>query len=235
MFSGIRKNIAFLISTLGNYRLFLPIFRMFPSRYPHLCDSTADICIEGFPRSGNTFFVALIQRWNPGIKINHHSHLAANAKFSYRHGIPTVVLIREPIGATASAMVWDGKITSAVGLFGYLSFYRSLKAYRGKVLFVRFDEFTKSPDVTIRRINAVLNTKLMTKEFDSKEQKKIASYLQRHDKRNDRSGLNASLPSAEKQEHKKEHENALKEHWLISSALRTYEEISQHAEVDVTK
>ena len=135
MIKKIYKNLAFLIAATGNSLLLLPIFRLFKKRYPCYATPDASICIEGFPRSGNSFFVMTFQQWNPGTTIAHHSHLASNAKYSVKQHKPTVILIREPAEAIASAIAWDGRegrIIPAVGLITYLVFYQSLYKYRQK-------------------------------------------------------------------------------------------------------
>ncbi len=56
-------------STAGNYLIFLPVFRIFRQRYPKITTNDTDICIDGYPRSGNTYFVSAFLSWNDGLLV----------------------------------------------------------------------------------------------------------------------------------------------------------------------
>ena len=53
-----------------------------------------DICIDGYPRSANSFTVRMFRKANPEAVIAHHTHSVANIKKAIECGIPVVVLIR---------------------------------------------------------------------------------------------------------------------------------------------
>lgn len=222
---SIVKNITFLASVAGNYRFFLPLFRLMKGRYPNYADPSSDICIEGFPRSGNTFFVAAIQRWNRSLRISHHSHLASSAIYSWGRGIPTVVLIREPAGAVSSAMVWDGRIVATIGLLVYISFYRSVCKVFPQILILDFEEYTRRPDLAVEKINTALGTNLDAAVFDVAEREAIHRYLSNHDSRNKRSASNSSLPNEEKTALKRSYLQNIRKNMLFGTAQALYESI----------
>ena len=198
MIKKIYKNLAFLVAATGNSLLLLPLFRLFKNRYPCYAIPEANVCIEGFPRSGNSFFVTTFQQWNRRIRIAHHSHLASSAKYYARQGKPTIVLIREPAEAISSAIAWDGqdaRIVPSVGLITYMSFYRSLHKYRQKVLFLEFNEAISHPDKCIEKINQRFGTSFNANEFTSEENNRIRQILAVQDIHEKRSDLNSSLPN----------------------------------------
>jgi hypothetical protein len=201
MIRKIYKNLAFLIAATGNSLVLLPLFRLFKNRYPCYAVANANICIEGFPRSGNSFFVATFQQWNPETIIAHHSHLASSAKYSANQDKPTVILIREPAEAISSAIAWDGhdaRILPGVGLISYLSFYQSLNKFRQKILFLDFHEAVNQPDTCIKKINQRFSTDFRTAEFTSEENTRLRNVVAQQDKNEKRSELNSSLPNERK-------------------------------------
>jgi hypothetical protein len=192
------KNAAFLGGIAGDYRLSLPVFRLLGKRYRDLCGPDTELCIDGFPRSGNTFLVAAVQRWNTSLRISHHTHLGGNVKYAIGLGLPTVVLLRQPADAVASAMVWDGKVTPAVGLFVYMHFYRSLAPLLDKALLVSFEDAVGKPDAVVQAVNDRFGRSFEWREFNSEEEGHIRRYLVRHDARNERDAARSTLPNPEK-------------------------------------
>ena len=231
MLSTVYKNLSFLFSMIGNYRPFTGLFRCFSERYPHYAKDDSQICIEGFPRSGNTFLVAAIQRWNPEIKISHHSHLASNAKYALDNSVPTVILIREPLEAVSSAMIWDGRLSAEVGLRGYLSFYRSLMSDLPQVLVLGFAEFTQRPDKSVEKINQRFGLQLQWKEYDDRELRAVSRYLSKHDQRSNRGATSASLPNREKEQLKRACRIELEQCGKLKLAMDLYQTVLQFESV----
>ena len=220
------KNLAFLCSMLGNYSPFIFLFRQFRNRYPHYAIADADVCIEAYPRSGNTFLVALVQMWNPKLKITHHSHLASNIKYSLKRGIPVAVLIRPPLDAVASAMVWDGKIRAWVGLLGYISFYSSLRLLYSKVTLLDFVMFTSDPVGALREINANTADLLEVTEYNEREEAAVRAYLAKHDERNKRDDNSSSLPNKARAEQTTASEQKVAGSILNPKALTLYRSLT---------
>ena len=220
------KNAAFLGGVVGDYRLALPLFRVLDRRYPNLARSDTELCVDGFPRSGNSFLVAAIQRWNPDLRLSHHTHLAGNIKFAVKHDIPTVILLRKPVDAVASAMIWDGMITPWVGLFAYTHFYRSVAAFLEKALVVNFEDAVSKPDAVVDMINRKFATGLSRIPFDVSEERKIRNYLVRHDARNDRDATRSTLPNAEKQRLKQSALADIQQCALLERAERLWRDLA---------
>lgn len=216
-----------MIAAAGNSLVFLPVFRLFKNRYPCYAVPSANICIEGFPRSGNSFFVAVFQQWNPEAIISHHSHLASSAKYAANQDKPTVVLVREPAEAIASAMAWDGvdsRILPSVGLITYLSFYQSLDKFRQKILFLDFHEAVNKPDTCIEKINQRFGTNFRKIEFTEAEKTRLQHVLAQQDEIEKRSELNSSLPNERKGKLKMTIVPNITSHPLFSRVQALYDE-----------
>jgi hypothetical protein len=227
MMRKIYKNLAFLIAATGNFLVFLPLFRLFKKRYPCYAVPNANICIEGFPRSGNSFFVMAFQQWNPGTTIAHHSHLASNAKYSVKQDKPTVILIREPAEAIASAIAWDGqdeRVVPGVGLITYVVFYQSLRKYKQEILFLDFYEAINQPDKCIAKINQRFDTNFSAKEFTKDENIRLRNVLVNQDMQEKRTELNSSLPNERKSKLKMAIVPKISAHSLYARAHTLYAE-----------
>ena len=91
---------------VGKYpALYYPIYgRKYPANYISTNKDT-QICIEGFPRSGNTYSVSAFKLANKGIKISHHLHVPAQVLLAVQYQIPTIVVIRNPLDAVTSLLI----------------------------------------------------------------------------------------------------------------------------------
>ena len=167
------------------------------------------------------------QQWNPGTTIAHHSHLASNAKYSLKQDKPTVILIREPAEAIASAIAWDGqdgRVVPGVGLISYIAFYQSLRKYKQKILFLDFYEAINQPDKCIAKINQRFDTNFSAKEFTKDENIRLRNVLVNQDMQEKRAELNSSLPNKRKSNLKMAIVPKITAHSLFSRAHTLYEE-----------
>jgi len=84
-------------------RLFFPLFRPRPAFDDLLVTESTDVCIEGFPRSANSFTVGAFRHAQPEpVQVAHHTHVPANAMRACAWRIPTVALVRSPYDAIVS-------------------------------------------------------------------------------------------------------------------------------------
>ncbi len=211
MFSKLRKNALFTAALAGNYRFALPFFRLFKKRYPRLANSSTELCIEGFPRSGNTYFVSALLLWNSDTRIAHHSHLGSSVKYALKRGTPTVLLIRDPADCVASVLAWDGLLTSAVALANYVQFYRQLWKHRDRYLVA-----------CIQLINDRFGMTFKWEQFNDRLDQHIRARLEKVDHRNNRSAVNSALPNQMKLEMKQAFQHKLVNSWLYSPANTIY-------------
>lgn len=119
----------------------------------------SDIVIDGFPRSANTFFVSHFELAQPRpVRIARHLHDAYQIVFAEKHGIPAVVLVREPLAAVSSAMLRNPEKRAGVLLRNYLRFYRPILENHNRAIIAPFEESTGDPNAIIRRVNAAYGT-----------------------------------------------------------------------------
>lgn len=144
----------------GTHSPTFPLLRFLPNGDPRwMVSSAADVCIEGYPRSGNSFVVRAFQQWNTEVRVAHHLHVPEQVKRAVRLGIPTAVLIRHPLDAIASLWVFfDGGVSIRRLVKSYISFYNSTMHLRHRVAVCQFDSVIADP----RRVTALLNEKYGT-------------------------------------------------------------------------
>ena len=222
MLAKVKKNVVFLGTVAGNYQVCLPFFRLFGNKFPNIVCSTSDICIEGFPRSGNTYFVSGFLSWNKGVSVSHHTHLAGNVKSAIKRKLPTIVLIRRPEDVVSSIVIWDGLLNTTIALLAYIHFYQVLWKHRSRILVLNFDDLTQRPDDCVRKINTHFNTHFDYVDFSPDEDNKIRTRLARVDRRHNRQALSSSLPNRDKSQLKEKFKEHVLKHRLYPYAQRIF-------------
>lgn len=120
---------------------------------------TTEIVIEGFPRCGNTFAVEAFRQAQGGnVEIAHHLHVPAQVIAAVRRGVPSLVLIRPPEAAIASALLRRDWQSPAATIRAYVRFYRALMPVRNVIEIATFDEVTADFGAVIRRLNTRFGT-----------------------------------------------------------------------------
>lgn len=113
-----------------------------------------EFVIEGTPRSGNTFAVAafeLAQRRR--VKTAHHLHAAAQVIVAVNRGIPTLVLIRNPVDSALSHMIREPWISAGQALSTWVRFYGSTMPLKNGVVVATFEQVTSDFGEVIREVN----------------------------------------------------------------------------------
>lgn len=145
-------------SVLGRYDSTLPLLSFFPNlRSSMIVGPTTEVCVEGYPRSANTFTHEALTSANPGLEIAHHVHQPAQVMRAARFGIPCVVLVRDPAPAIASLYVFNRGQSSMRRLIAdYAAFYEG--AYgavaSGAAAVCRFDDATASTTTASEVLNS---------------------------------------------------------------------------------
>jgi len=165
--------------------LFFPLFRPRSAFDDLLVTKKTDICIEGFPRSANSFSVQAFRYAQPqSVQVAHHTHVPANAMRACEWAIPTLVLIRSPCDAIVSRVALDKEVQTveqnadssrqyvsfAAWLHAWQSFYRSLLPYweRGDFLIAPFTAVIQNMGCVIEHVNAHFGTDFVP--FDHTEE-----------------------------------------------------------------
>ena len=218
----LKKNILFAAAFVGNYRVALPFFRLFKKRYPRLTEASTEICIEGFPRSGNTYFVSAFMMWNKTTQVAHHSHLAGSVKNALERGVPTVLLIRDPAECVASVLAWDGLLTVTMALASYVHFHRQLWKHKERCLVLCFEDVVQQPGACIKLINDRFGLDFERQQLTGSVDQEIRDRLENVDDHHNRSATNSTLPNPAKLEIKQAYQHRLTNNHLWSSARIIY-------------
>jgi hypothetical protein len=167
-----------------------------------------EVCIEAFPRSGNTFTVIAFQQAQPTVvSIAHHVHAAGAVIAAAELGTPTIVLIRPPEGTVLSYVIRWPELTMGHALRGYLRFYEPLVPYRDRFVVGRFEEVTSDPGAVMRRLNERFGTSFVPFEPTDANLRAVMEELDRWDANTHREGggpveLGRGLPTPEKEARK---------------------------------
>lgn len=187
MFTSLLKATSFEIgSRLGSGRL-----HRFPARRNAVKNGDkrlavrrgdTEITIDGLQRSSNTFFTDIFMRANPETRVAHHLHCSGQIKKSIALGIPTVVIIREPVSAACAIHVLWPYISLRRALRAYVRYYSALSPADSVIAF--FDDITTKPDSVIDQINEQYGTQFHTSAqaglgWDTFYDKKSSTYLSR--------------------------------------------------------
>jgi len=131
-----------------------------------------DICIEGCPRSANTFSVACLTDSNPDLNCGRHIHKPLQVREAVRLGIPAGVVIRNPVDAVVSRIAFSGN-TLSPNLFirHWIGFYEPLleSARRGEFLVLPFEKVISDPDYVIASFNRRFDLELAAPKSSPEE------------------------------------------------------------------
>jgi len=139
--------------------------RLKAGRNREVVTRSSDLLVESFPRSGTTYLVASLELAAPSLRIASHVHHQAHAQLAVRYGVPSFVLIREPMAACTSAAVRLGdQVTFRQMLERWCHFYGAL-ADLPSVNFVSFESATGDTAATVARVLAIagLSDRVVTK------------------------------------------------------------------------
>lgn len=149
------------IRNLLRKNLFLVTLRLYsrgenPKNYI-VSKGTTEICIDGYPRSANSFSVRMFKLGNPNVNIAHHTHSIGNLKKAIENGIPSVALIRDPEYAIVSSVIAHKKDNIEDEIYRYISIYRWVESNLDNLVIADFDCVINNFNVIINNINNRFN------------------------------------------------------------------------------
>ena len=146
--------------TLGQYPpLYYAVFaRRYPFSHMRVTPNT-QVCIEGFPRSANSYAVVAFKLANPQVPIAHHLHVPAQILEAVRRNIPTVLVIRHPRECVASFMVFQRSERPAPYLKAYIRFHQAVLPVVERVVVADFQQVVTNINGVIAALNARFNTR----------------------------------------------------------------------------
>lgn len=128
--------------------------------YDYLQPDLYDIYISGFPRSGNHFITGAISCLSESkIKVNPVNHLPPFTRKAVREGVPSVILVRNPIDSCVSWSLYDDCSLSHALSF-YNMYHRIMLDVSNRSCVLRFDEFTDRLKPSILVLNRFFSLSL---------------------------------------------------------------------------
>src|SRR5690606_7043317 len=111
---------------VGKYKFLYFIYRFYPKFNNRIVTKETLLCIEGFPRSGNTFCYHVFKLFNPNVKVAHHIHSPVQIYLSNKYQLPCLIMIRNPLDSVSSIVIVDGKLSITTALRYYIFYYKEL-------------------------------------------------------------------------------------------------------------
>ena len=134
-------------------RVFCAWNRRFSER--QVVDSTTDLVIEGYPSAANSLARETFAFSHGDLKIASHLHAAAHVRRAIDLNIPTLVLIREPVGSIASiiARFPDERFDISRELCRYARFYSAMSNLIDGIVVFSFENTTTNLGLACRLLN----------------------------------------------------------------------------------
>ncbi len=112
-----------------------------------LAGPETDLVVEGFPGSANSWTANAIRRAiDQPVRIESHFHYTVQLRRALAHGVPTVVLLREPGAACDSLKSKEPQTFDSLILLHWLFYYRWVARHHHALTLVRFEDVTRDID-----------------------------------------------------------------------------------------
>jgi hypothetical protein len=167
-------------------RLYHWTYRLRDGFVERLVTDETDLCIEGFPRSANSFAVGAFEHAQPEpLSIAHHNHVPAPILNATRRGLPAVVLIRDPVDTVISNRGLQLQIGAREGkempqyvpyerqLRTWIAWYERVWPVRDQIVVAPFEVVTDDMGRIIDAVNARFGTGFARFEHTDKNVKAI--------------------------------------------------------------
>jgi len=169
-----------------------------------------NLYFDGYPRSGNTYFVQLLVRLYPEIKYSSHLHSIAGIKIALKSKVPVIIIIRKPDDTIVSNLF---RVVNSKGLKAnqrtadyltqrYLSYYSFVLNNHSKLKVLNFNKLIENKRVLMDVLAGHIGMKKYTDEKFKIMLKKNDEFMNKEEKhKNDNV---SSLPNKNRDEFKVE-------------------------------
>ena len=216
---------------LGSHAATYPLLRAAPAPYSRvMVRSDTQACIEGLPRSSNTFGVMAFMERNPTTRLAHHMHVPMQFIRAARLGIPCAVLIREPLpNLTSLVIAGENDLSHELAFRVYLDYFRRLRSVTDSVVVCTFDQVVNDPSVIPRRLNQRFATRFHTDGHGPDAKRLIVERLTELQEASGSRPGHGTVPSEYKNALKPSVRGQLAGHRLLPRAEAAYTELSRCA------
>ncbi len=214
-------------------------YRLFARRYPFnrmRVTTATQICIEGYPRSANSYAVVAFKLANPNVVIAHHLHVAAQLIQAVHQEIPAVLVVRSPAECVPSFMVFQQSENPAPYLQAYIRFHRRVYGVRSHLLVVDFQQVITDFNHIILAINRRFGTHYHLIENLSAQQERIFQRLEEINQQFFGGEEHKSMrPDARRERLKAQLQQQVLHHPLFEEAEKWYKKFHQLALQTISK
>lgn len=202
-------------------RLYYALHRVVKShRFENLVWPSTDICIEGPPGSGNTFFVTAFSMANPEANVAHHHHVTAQFKRAKILDVPSLILLRDPVDCALSrASAWGTPDHADVVLDQWTRMFEA-EAMIERAVLVSFETATRSPSRAIEAVNQRFGASFQTSTPEREQV--FAEMDQQRRRRQQLDRHNPNRPDGRRHERPREWEEMVRELPAAKRALERY-------------
>jgi hypothetical protein len=182
-----------------------------------------EACIAGFPRSANTLAYFAFRRANPGVRVLHHVHEPGPVLACAELGVPCAVLVREPVEAVASFVVFRGGATTASrALARYVRFHAAVERVRERIAVCEFEAVLADPALVARELNRVFGTAFEATPLDEPARAEVRTEIERTQAEQGRAASAFAVPTPEKEALKPRARQAVESDPRLSAARRIH-------------
>jgi hypothetical protein len=211
----------------GSHRATFPLLGLVPSHRRGMVRRSTDVCIEGLPRSANTYAVTAFMSRNPALAIAHHVHVPMQFLRAVRLGIPCAVLIREPLETLTSIVIArEEQVSHDLAFRVYVDYLRRLRGVRRCVALCTFHETLADGSVIARRLNERFGTTFRDEPITPGERSELVAQIRRlHVEIGSRPGY-VTVPSPDRESRKPQVRERLRRHPLLATARGEYDRLA---------
>ena len=138
--------------------IYYPVYRIFRGFNHHIVTEQTEVVIEGYPRVGNSFAVAMLRNsQRRDLSIASHLHVSAQLFKAKRLQKPAILLIRDPLSAVSSFILRD-TINAKIAFDYYINFYKYFISIKDCFLVVDFRDLTNNYNKIIESLNKKFST-----------------------------------------------------------------------------
>jgi hypothetical protein len=198
----VRYSIRYLLN--GYPAVYLPLARLRQgSREERVVGRGTELVIEGFGRSGNTFAVEAFQlaQARP-VRIAHHTHAPATVIRAIRLGVPTMVVVRDPVDAAVSHLFYRD-LAAGDALRAWIRYHRRLLPHRPAFVVAPFSTVTTDFGSVIREVNERFGTTFEAFVHSQENVGRVFELIERRNRARHGTVVGTiSRPSADREAHK---------------------------------
>lgn len=193
-----------------------------------------DLYFDGYPRSGNTYFIGLILRLYPGINYSSHLHTIAGIKLALSEKVPTYIIIRKPEDAIVSNLYrkkndsGNNVSESIVDDFirEYIHYYQFVLKQENKLCVLNFDSLIKNEKLLMEKLVSEAGMEMYEDEKFKELQNENRIIMKNKEKGKD--DRVSSLPNPERDEFKKKNIELIMNSKYYPDALNVYQKLVEN-------